>query len=82
MHNYLILLNTDCRNGFIPVNDSEQTNVSHIYAVGDVCADLPELTPVAIHAGRLLARRLYNGATEKVGMTQTQISSKTVERER
>lgn len=57
---------------------NEQTNVPHIYAVGDVlyvslssfvvktnafmCFNLqkkPELTPVAIHAGRLLARRLF-----------------------
>lgn len=42
----------------------EQTNVPHIYAVGDVVAGRPELTPVAIMAGRLLARRLFGGATE------------------
>lgn len=39
---------------------NEQTNVSHIYAVGDVLYKKPELTPVAIHAGRLLARRLFD----------------------
>lgn len=42
----------------------EQTNVPHIYAIGDVLAGKPELTPVAIAAGRLLARRLYGGSTE------------------
>jgi len=41
----------------------EQTNVPHIYAVGDVVSGLPELTPVAIAAGKLLANRLYGGST-------------------
>ena len=39
----------------------EHTNVPHIYAVGDVIHGTPELTPVAIQAGRLLARRLFGG---------------------
>lgn len=43
----------------IPVNEREETNVEGIYAVGDVIEGRPELTPVAIHAGRLLARRLF-----------------------
>lgn len=46
------------------VAETEQTNVGHIYAVGDVLDGRPELTPVAIHAGRLLARRLFGGATQ------------------
>ncbi|KAF5284339.1 hypothetical protein FQA39_LY04632 [Lamprigera yunnana] len=41
---------------------NEQTNVPHIYAVGDVLHKKPELTPVAIHAGRLLARRIFANA--------------------
>ncbi|XP_026329399.1 thioredoxin reductase 2, mitochondrial isoform X7 [Hyposmocoma kahamanoa] len=41
------------------IADTEQTNVAHIYAVGDVLEGRPELTPVAIHAGRLLARRIF-----------------------
>jgi len=42
----------------------EQTSVPYIYAIGDVIDSGPELTPVAIKAGRLLARRLYaNGTT-------------------
>jgi len=50
---------------------AEQTNVPHIYAIGDVIdgatLDPPsaetELTPVAIQAGKLLAERLYNEGT-------------------
>jgi glutaredoxin len=41
------------------VHDSaERTNVETIYAIGDVLDDKPELTPVAIQAGKLLARRI------------------------
>jgi len=43
---------------------NEQTNVPHIYAIGDVLQGHPELTPVAIQAGLLLARRLFGGSTE------------------
>jgi thioredoxin reductase (NADPH) len=39
---------------------NEQTNVEHIYAIGDCIDGVPELTPSAIQAGRLLARRLFN----------------------
>lgn len=37
----------------------EQTNVPNIFAVGDVLQGKPELTPVAVQAGKLLAARLY-----------------------
>ncbi|KAE8615169.1 hypothetical protein XENTR_v10008431 [Xenopus tropicalis] len=53
------------KTGKIPVNDEEQTNVPYIYAIGDVLQDKLELTPVAIQAGRLLARRLYGDSTVK-----------------
>uniref|UniRef100_A0A286XIG9 Thioredoxin reductase 3 n=1 Tax=Cavia porcellus TaxID=10141 RepID=A0A286XIG9_CAVPO len=53
------------RSGKIPVNDVEQTNVPHIYAIGDILEGKPELTPVAIQAGKLLARRLFGGSLEK-----------------
>ena len=46
------------RSGFIPAV-FEQTNVPHIYALGDVLEGKQELTPVAIQAGKLLARRLF-----------------------
>uniref|UniRef100_A0A672GNQ3 thioredoxin-disulfide reductase (NADPH) n=1 Tax=Salarias fasciatus TaxID=181472 RepID=A0A672GNQ3_SALFA len=54
------------KNGKIPVNDEEQTSVPHIYAIGDILEGKWELTPVAIQAGRLLARRLYAGSSVKV----------------
>ncbi|KAL3852967.1 hypothetical protein ACJMK2_016572 [Sinanodonta woodiana] len=50
------------KNGFIPVNEAEQTNVPYIYAIGDILEGKPELTPVAIHAGKLLAQRLFGGS--------------------
>lgn len=53
------------KNGFVYTNDYDQTNVDNIYAIGDVADEKPELTPVAIQAGRLLARRLFNGTVEK-----------------
>ncbi|XP_052030265.1 thioredoxin reductase 3 [Apodemus sylvaticus] len=53
------------KNGKIPVNDVEQTNVPHVYAIGDILEGKPELTPVAIQAGKLLARRLFGLSLEK-----------------
>jgi pyruvate/2-oxoglutarate dehydrogenase complex dihydrolipoamide dehydrogenase (E3) component len=47
------------RNGFIPVDEEENTNVSNIYAVWDIFEGKLELTPVAIQDGGLLAKRLY-----------------------
>ena len=37
----------------------EQTSTPNIYVIGDVMEGCPELTPVAIHAGKMLARRLF-----------------------
>lgn len=42
----------------ILVDATEATSVPHIYAIGDVAEGRPELTPTAIMAGKLLARRL------------------------
>lgn len=50
---------TDPKSSFIPVNHLDATNVPNIFALGDVQLDRPELTPVAIKAGRMLAHRLY-----------------------
>ncbi len=47
--------------GYIDVNEHHETNVAHIYAIGDVIGNAP-LTPVAIAAGRRLADYWYNGA--------------------
>ena len=57
------------RNGKIATT-CEQTNVPHIYAIGDVIYGQLELTPVAIQAGRLLARRLYGGSTMQMDYDQ------------
>jgi glutathione reductase (NADPH) len=46
--------------GFIPTDMFQQTNVEHIFALGDVTGRAA-LTPVAIAAGRRLADRLYGG---------------------
>jgi len=54
-------VNISLRSGKILSNESDQTNVPHIYAIGDVAEGGPELTPVAIQAGQLLARRLFGG---------------------
>ena len=51
-------------NGKLKVNEEEQTSVPHIYAIGDVIYGKLELTPVAIKAGLLLARRLFSDSTE------------------
>jgi len=55
----------NAKNGFIITNDYDQTNVDNIFAIGDVADGKPELTPVAIQAGRLLARRLFDNSKEK-----------------
>jgi len=46
------------RKGEIPTDDADRTNVANIFAIGDVAVGRPELTPVAIQAGKMLARRL------------------------
>lgn len=59
-------INVDKETFKIPVDGNEQTNVPNVYAVGDVIKGQPELTPVAILAGRLLARRMFAGAVEQM----------------
>jgi len=51
------------KSGKILANDADQTSASNIFAIGDVAEGRPELTPVAIHAGHLLAKRLAEGST-------------------
>jgi len=46
--------------GFVPVDRFQQTNVDHIFAIGDITGR-DALTPVAIAAGRRLADRLFGG---------------------
>jgi len=51
--------------GKIKTNEFDQTNVPHIYCIGDNAENKPELTPVAIKAGRLLSKRLFSDSTIK-----------------
>ncbi|KAK7063284.1 thioredoxin reductase [Halocaridina rubra] len=51
------------KSGKVVVNSAEQSSIPHIYAVGDIIEGGLELTPVAIQAGKLLARRLYGNGT-------------------
>ncbi|XP_051552691.1 thioredoxin reductase 2, tandem duplicate 2 isoform X1 [Myxocyprinus asiaticus] len=50
--------------GKIIVAADEATSVPNIYAIGDIGEGRPELTPTAIKAGKLLARRLEGHSTE------------------
>ena len=49
----------------IPVNGDQQTNVPHIYAVGDV-TDRINLTPVAVDEGRAFADSVYGESPRQV----------------
>jgi thioredoxin reductase (NADPH) len=57
------------KNKKIITNQYEQTEVPNIYAIGDVAFGKPELTPVAIMAGRLLASRLMRTGTKLMDYT-------------
>jgi len=50
--------------GFVTTDVWQQTNVEHIFALGDVTGRAA-LTPVAIAAGRRLADRLYGGMADR-----------------
>jgi glutathione reductase (NADPH) len=50
--------------GYIDVDKYQNTSAAGVYAVGDVCGE-PELTPVAIAAGRRLADRVFGGMTDR-----------------
>lgn len=49
--------------GFITVDEYQNTNISNIYAVGDVTPNVA-LTPVAIAEGRRLATRLFGNDSD------------------
>lgn len=53
------------KKGHIDVDDYQNTNIEHIYSLGDVCNSGAELTPVAIAAGRKLADRLFSNDPAK-----------------
>ncbi|XP_074644054.1 thioredoxin reductase 2, mitochondrial-like [Tubulanus polymorphus] len=46
--------------------DNERSSVRNIYAIGDVLENGLELTPVAIKAGKLLAKRLFSHSKEQM----------------
>ncbi|HVJ31108.1 MAG TPA: glutathione-disulfide reductase, partial [Gammaproteobacteria bacterium] len=50
--------------GYIAVDQYQNTSAPGVYAVGDVCGEA-ELTPVAIAAGRRLADRVFGGMTDR-----------------
>ena len=52
------------KSGHVTVNKYQETNISGIYAVGDITGH-HELTPVAIAAGRRLADRLFDGQEDR-----------------
>jgi len=51
---------TQDKRGFVPTDEYQQTNVEHVFALGDITGRAA-LTPVAIAAGRRLADRLFGG---------------------
>jgi len=52
------------KNGYIPCDEFQNTNVDKIFALGDATGRAP-LTPVAIAAGRRLSDRLYNNMPDR-----------------
>jgi pyruvate/2-oxoglutarate dehydrogenase complex dihydrolipoamide dehydrogenase (E3) component len=57
------------KNNKIVVDENEQSSVPNIYSLGDCAEGRPELTPPAIMAGRLLARRLYGNSKQLMNYT-------------
>ncbi|VDL81571.1 unnamed protein product [Nippostrongylus brasiliensis] len=49
------------RNGKVKGRREQSLTCPYIYAIGDVLENTPELTPVAIQAGKVLMNRLYGG---------------------
>lgn len=52
------------QNNKIIIDVDGSTNIKNIFAVGDVAQGVPELAPVAIKAGEILARRLFKNSQE------------------
>ena len=46
--------------GFVKVDEFQNTTARNVYAVGDIIENGIELTPVAVKAGRTLSERLFN----------------------
>ncbi|KAL8454867.1 hypothetical protein Emag_001233 [Eimeria magna] len=54
--------------GRIVCDEGFRSTVPTIYGVGDVVEGFPELTPAAIKAGEILARRLFGGSQELMSL--------------
>jgi len=54
------------KNKKVVVNDAERTSAANVYAIGDMIDGGLELTPVAIQAGKLLARRMAKTSEVKM----------------
>lgn len=54
------------KSGKIMGRREQSRSLPYVYAVGDVLDGCPELTPVAIHAGKALMRRIFSGNMEIV----------------
>lgn len=52
------------RSGKVRGRREQALGCPYVYALGDVLEGTPELTPVAIQAGKVLMRRLYGGADD------------------
>uniref|UniRef100_A0AC34GS80 Thioredoxin reductase n=1 Tax=Panagrolaimus sp. ES5 TaxID=591445 RepID=A0AC34GS80_9BILA len=52
------------KSGKIMGRREQSRSLPYVYAVGDVLDGCPELTPVAIHAGKALMRRIFTGNME------------------
>ncbi|CAN0441671.1 unnamed protein product [Ascophyllum nodosum] len=46
------------------ITNNEETTVPGVFGIGDVAEGVPELTPAAVQAGKLLARRLFGESAE------------------
>lgn len=55
---------SQAENGQIKVDEHDQTNIPHIFALGDVTNKM-QLTPIAIAQGQKLAERLFSGDPER-----------------
>lgn len=61
---------TDLESKKIVVDESERSSAKNIYSIGDAIFDRPELTPVAIMAGKLLANRLFGDSIQLMDYTK------------
>lgn len=69
----LELVGVEVKNGFVVVNEREETTGEGIWCIGDNIGKV-DLTPVAIQTGRRLADRLFNGQTDSL-MDYTNVPS-------